>query len=459
MAKFANHCTLPKASLLFLRGYASPEWLCAVGEKYSISPELYSRHLQHKAFTSGVRDMYSSPTLPSSSTRVFQLTLPTICTRNIGDYGYEPEDLQQARRLESEAMGKYFKQLRTKAKVADSVVRNCLILSKQEYVLEQTLSIEVGPPGDDWRAVVWLDCGKDLSQSIEGPWLPHRFTRAWETYFIPVIVHQTADASSPSMNELVPQASPAAHAASTQRTHSHDKSVDEWRAAQNMCMLPFQYGSRLDKELARQDAMYALSELFHFIACAEVQLLNFLHNRINYELSFIGTANVGAYNSVTLLNLGYIKTQLASIAQRLAETVTMLRNRQSLDWPRAENSLTAERTATLLLADFEHLLQRTDTLGRECEQGMLTLANSSILEESRRSVNMATRVQRLTQIATVFIPLSFACSLWGMNFKELGSGKQPLWMWLASAAPIAFISYIVYRWSDLLQLYRKIDFS
>lgn len=39
-------------------------------------------------------------------------------------------------------MSKYFQQLRNKARTADSVVYKCLLLSKQEYVLEQTVSID-----------------------------------------------------------------------------------------------------------------------------------------------------------------------------------------------------------------------------------------------------------------------------------------------------------------------------
>jgi hypothetical protein len=169
LADFAAHNTSPGSSLLFLRGFASPQWLTTIGEIHRASPELYRWHLEFQAFTSGDRDLYSSPSLPSPSARVFQLTIPTICTRNVGVSGYEPEDMQQARRLESEAMTRYFKQLRTRAKVADSVVHKCLLLSKQEYVLEQTVSIEVGPPGDDWRPIVWLDNGRDLSQSVQGP--------------------------------------------------------------------------------------------------------------------------------------------------------------------------------------------------------------------------------------------------------------------------------------------------
>ena len=458
LVRFTTHDALPGASLLFLRGYASPEWLSTIGEKYRVSPELYRRHLQYKAVTSGSRDLYTSPALPSSSSRVFQLTIPTICTRNVGGCGYTPQDLQEARRLESKAMSKYFKQLRTRAKVADSVIRKCLLLSKQEYVLEQTVSIEVGPPRDDWRAVVWLDSGKDLSQSVEGPWLPLHGTRAWETYFLPVIVHQVAEIASPSSNDLASQKSPSTCTASNQATHANGNSAEEWKAAQNICLLPLQYGLRLDKELARQDALYALSELFQFAASAEGQMLNLLSSHIEHELSFVGDQNFGQYHPASLLNLKFIKAQLTSLAQRLAETVSILQNRHLLDWPRAENSARAERAGVLLLADFAYLLQRAETLARECEQGMTTLANSSILEESRRSADMAMRVQRLTVIATIFIPLSFTCSFWGMNFKEMGSGRQPLWMWLASAAPIIFLSYIVYRWGTLQRLYRKISF-
>jgi Mg2+ and Co2+ transporter CorA len=202
--------------------------------------------------------------------------------------------------------------------------------------------------------------------------------------------------------------------------------------------------------------LYALSELFHFAASAEVQFLNLLHKRIMHELSFVGDENVAPYHSVSLLNLKYINMQLTSHAQGLTETIGILRNRQSLDWPRVDNSAPAEKTAVLLLADFEYLLQRAGTLARECEQGMATLANSAVLEESRRSANMTMTVQRLTILGTIFIPLSFVSGVWGMNFKELGTGSQPMWMLFPSMAPVILLSYLVYRWDAVTRLYRKI---
>lgn len=91
-----------------MRGYGSPKWLNTIGQKHRVDPELWRRHLEYPAFVFGGRDQHLSPSLPSSSARIFQMTIPTICSRNVGISGYEPEDLQEARRLESEAMSRYF---------------------------------------------------------------------------------------------------------------------------------------------------------------------------------------------------------------------------------------------------------------------------------------------------------------------------------------------------------------
>ncbi|KAI1327492.1 hypothetical protein F5Y16DRAFT_371476 [Xylariaceae sp. FL0255] len=220
-------------------------------------------------------------------------------------------------------------------------------------------------------------------------------------------------------------------------------------------MLPFQYGSTLAKDLASEDALYALSELFHFSASAEQQCLNLIHNRLERELSFITTDRGHGNHGVSLANLRYIKSILRRHEGSLAETSNMLENRSSLDWPRVPDTAAgAEKTnhtANLLLTDFRHLLRRAESLSRECEQGMATLANITVLEESRQSVDMGLRVERLTVIATLFIPLSFVCSVWGMNFKELGTGSLPIWWFFVTAGPIVALSYSIYRYDVLIK--------
>lgn len=105
-AEFAAFKDVPEAVLLFLRGYPSPQWLRVIGNKHGVNPDLYQRHFQYKTFTAGGRDLCSSPSLPSSSSRIIQLTISTICAESSGRLSYEPEDLEDARHQESDAIGK-----------------------------------------------------------------------------------------------------------------------------------------------------------------------------------------------------------------------------------------------------------------------------------------------------------------------------------------------------------------
>ncbi|KAI1819343.1 hypothetical protein F4861DRAFT_147941 [Xylaria intraflava] len=446
----------PVPGILFLRGFANAEWLIGIANKYGISPDLYGRHLEYVTSTVFSRNYFSSPALPSSSARVFQLRIPTIFVIDDDSVSYEPEDLRRARKDKSDIMSRYLQQLQSKANVGDSIVRECSLLSKQERVLEQTVTVEVILLRDSWRAVVWLDSGLDLLQSVKGvqkPWDTAVGLLPWKSLFLPVIVHppaagaQTQIPSPPGTTPAYAPSQPVTHPSSRRSGVSNGGS----HAPQNACLLPFQYGTRLDRDLASRDALYALSELFQFAASAELQFLNFIHGRIEHELSFIGVERGPINHEVLLENLRYIRVILKPHEQSLAEVSALLENRSSLDWPRARQPDKSEKTASMLLTDFRYLLAHAKSLARECEQGMAMLANAAALEESRRTVDMGMRVERLTIIATIFIPLSFVCSVWGMNFVELGTGSQHVWWFFVTAGPIVLASFLIYRYDVVIK--------
>ena len=146
---------------------------------------------------------------------------------------------------------------------------------------------------------------------------------------------------------------------------------------------------------------------------------------------------MGKLSEISLLNLNFIKALLNARTQGLAEVVSILRNRNALTWPRVSDYDAARQTAALLLADFEHLLKRAEELALRCDQGVRTLADSAFLMGARRSTELSLVVHRLTIIGTIFIPLSFVCSMWGMNFQELDTGALPLWWWPVSPCPLS----------------------
>lgn len=53
------------------------------------------------------------------------------------------------------------------------------------------------------------------------------------------------------------------------------------------------------------------------------------------------------------------------------------------------------------------------------------MTNLAVVAESREAIDQA---ECLTLLATVFIPLSFVTSLFGMDFREPGQGPLSFWV-------------------------------
>lgn len=112
--------------------------------------------------------------------------------------GNEPEDLQTEHRLGAKEMTHaILSDLRSDARVADSVVRGYQLISSEKYVLEQYVTVEdrtASVEHDGWRAIVWMDSRRDLSKSVRGPWRSKPDTRAsWDNYCLPIIIDRAID--------------------------------------------------------------------------------------------------------------------------------------------------------------------------------------------------------------------------------------------------------------------------
>ncbi|EEH36228.1 hypothetical protein PAAG_00551 [Paracoccidioides lutzii Pb01] len=89
---------------------------------------------------------------------------------------------------------------------------------------------------------------------------------------------------------------------------------------------------------------------------------------------------------------------------------------------------------SVLKRDLENETQRL--------QGQVPHINMSAaiasLEESKRSVQQNESLKRLTQLAFIFVPLTFVTSVFGMNLNLLGTGKAQVWM-VVVAVPLAYL--------------------
>ena len=170
----------------------------------------------------------------------------------------------------------------------------------------------------------------------------------------------------------------------------------------------------------------------------------------------------------------YLGPMVKVIAQELQATTFRLRDRQRLRVYRtsfdnqqkiySQGKILLEETAILSsqIDDFEHFsrqyrcliehksqLQSTQYLellryiGEAIDDGTKVVRlireqmQSEIslwsIEESKRSIEEATSVKRLTQLAFVFIPLSFVTSVFGMNVQEISGTGVKIWIFIVTA--------------------------
>ena len=87
-------------------------------------------------------------------------------------------------------------------------------------------------------------------------------------------------------------------------------------------------------------------------------------------------------------------------------------------------------------------------LREKCSLGMTVMSNNSMIAESRRAIDQAELVTKLTFSAFVYLPFTFASGFFGMNFKEFGTGKHSIYAFFALSLPVFIASMVFYYWDQ-----------
>ena len=74
------------------------------------------------------------------------------------------------------------------------------------------------------------------------------------------------------------------------------------------------------------------------------------------------------------------------------------------------------------------------------------LVSSVALAESKKQITLAKQVTKLTVLATVFLPLSYCTSIFGMNFVELDQLR--IWIWAVVTVVVGVATVLVYMWDE-----------
>lgn len=104
----------------------------------------------------------------------------------------------------------------------------------------------------------------------------------------------------------------------------------------------------------------------------------------------------------------------------------------------------------------DHVLRRTPVDGHQrtleeaiqlevfLMQTFQLLMSSISVQESHLSSEQVKRTTRLTQLAFIYIPLSFVTGIFGMNLKELNGSELSIWVCLVVMAIVVILTAIIF---------------
>ena len=98
-----------------------------------------------------------------------------------------------------------------------------------------------------------------------------------------------------------------------------------------------------------------------------------------------------------------------------------------------------------LLQYIEEVLEDVNKIIRLVREQMQTEIGLLSIQESRRSIDEAISVKRLTQLAFVFIPLSFVTSVFGMNVQEISGNGVKIWIFVVTSVIVGGFAILFWR--------------
>lgn len=323
---------------------------------------------------------------------------------------------------------------------------------------------------------IWLDQGRDLNSSQQhGPWTEDL---KGNVSTFPVIQHH------PKMTVRNTYQGSADQSDITNSQPRVPLPPSTTNFSQGEFMLPLEYESVLAlvdlRKRCGYEPSYALIPIFVHAAFSETHFLNLMDAQISKEIDalapeirsgsisnlqfLLGILERHSYqleNCVRAIDLLFdlsaasgIKSSMTRSMSRIARgssaSLGSLPDDKEKPNETEGSSSTTQSSGTFspkgLIDDYSHLLHRTGKLFERCKNGIEITMNKSMVLESRKAIEQAERVRKLTLLATVFIPLTFSTSVFGMNLKVLGQGEVDFWWFIVFSIPIVCLAYVFWVW-------------
>lgn len=228
------------------------------------------------------------------------------------------------------------------------------------------------------------------------------------------------------------------------------------KMAQSLSLLSAFYGSTLNANLMYSDPFYTLTEMFNFFISSETQFLNSIASKLNNgtrDLSFTDPSASIDFQAELL----YFRRILDKRVQCISQTLLFIRSRHHLTWPRPREATGDEGRSARLIAkadlaairldqDCEYALNCAVSLQQRCERETTIMMNNASIAEAKRGIDQGRQVFRFSVLVSIYVPLSFTSSLFGMNFVQFSNHAMGFWVWPLVTLPIFVTSLLILVW-------------
>ncbi|KAK9769979.1 hypothetical protein SCAR479_13369 [Seiridium cardinale] len=405
-----------KPRIAVLEGFPSPTCIASLGSKWHIRPEYFLGHLPT---TGGA--LYELPTLPSLQDNLICIQYASV-VRPFTDR--KPTNSLASRRSDlAKACAQQEKLLSSDKRYGTTRFRKVNQHDSQISSVEQTVSLTVIGEADKWTAIYITDQG---SQPIHAHGMP------WEI---------GSNGRPSGTLPLVPFNAPSPTPNHTLTSVGEPASLDQFHPLKNVGVK-----DQVDHQFLIDDPFFLLCGSLRTSLMSWTQLLNFVTESIedsNTQLE-LEQGELRYHLDQLRFNMGLIH----GIKEYLAECLQLIKHGGCPSWPKTMGADTVRRKQLVqggLEDDYSHAVERCSLLIGKCQSAIDVLVGFAQLVASERGISQAKEVQSLTKLASVFIPLSFATSLFGMNIKEWQPGVSLNWF-IGMAVLFSVISVLlVYR--------------
>ncbi|KAK7422144.1 hypothetical protein QQZ08_009612 [Neonectria magnoliae] len=402
--------------LMFLRGFPSPGWLNSIGARYTVDPEYYLRHMPISSSpVRGNTHNAQPPSLPNTIELAFF---------SVGDWDSSRSELslQKLREECNKSFLAYMEDLQVRGlPVCSPVVRCFHVHDKDRFSIQQRITIHFIQKNSTWILLVWNDAGADLCCTAKGPWKEAQEKLCWRVRLRPIVQHRQhlALRSRRHSSHHVP------------RSTSGQASKDS--LPQTASWLCYKYGQFMNAELMKQDAFYALHDVFLFAAASQFQFLAAMDSKLS---QLVMSTEEDALHEIQL-----IKSIMEENQSSLQSNLSLIRARGGRDWarvsPSAQSSSSpdvndelyseAERAALHVEDEFRRLEDLCARITLRCKDGISACLDRAIQNQALRTIQLSEAMKKLAILAYFFAPMSLTASIFNITFVEF---PNTLHLWL-----------------------------